>query len=568
MAQELFSQTYVNNTTVNIPGNAGNLTLECYGGAGGDGAGTANQFGRSRGGQFTMNPSTDYNAKTIIIYPGGKGGNAGPPGAGEPNLSYSQGSGGGGGTGATSPYSYITGYTCVHVGGFCDGCPSGYNVDGNYGGCGGYCDPPRRDLGIQFCACCQNSANYATAYGGTGGGGGGSTNVYLGGNVPIRLVTVGGGGGGGGSTSYGAGAPTSTFATGAPMWYVQPGAPGAGRGAGGGTGGGGGSASTSSVGWQTASTSRYNPQLLTLDNDLGLHAEGGKVTVEYIALTPEITEFFYTGGDSSNGVPDTEIDFEFSIVDFVTATLTGPFGTVNFNSGDDLSYTWTNIPQSDVENDPSPATAQVTLTATAGDEEDTQTLNVEIFNDRVVSNSWTTSFINLPSSFENKLNLGTITGIDMPLTISVTGNGNFVGPSSQGPWSDVYNFSNGDSVFLKTISLYYNTDISGQTGIYGKPNSKIVQVTVAGNEVLDITVSTEPPVIQEIFNFPPNSDNFPFDDIDLDPNNNPLEYTTSAVLSVDEIQLNSADQATEVKVDDPNAQVSVNGGAWQDAREI
>lgn len=55
---------------------------------------------------------------------------------------------------------------------------------------------------------------------------------------------------------------------------------------------------------------------------------------------------------------------------------------------------------------------------------------------------------------------------------------------------------------------------------------------------------------------------FPFEDIDL-VDNNPLEYTTSPQITADDIEINM-----EIRVSDPNAEVSINNGTWQNVREI
>ena len=183
-------------------GGAGSTSLSSNGGpgnGGGDG-GDALQVNASSNNVVVFVRSTSAN-----IFGGGGGGAGG-------------GGGGKGGTGNQGSYSYQCGTQCIHIGGFCHGCPGAYQTQ--Y--CGGHCNPALKRAGILFCACCQVFAVYCTAYtaGGVGGDGG------AGGD---------GGTGRGAGSAQGSGSGGSTGAGGA-----AGGGSGAGAGGKGGDGGDGG----------------------------------------------------------------------------------------------------------------------------------------------------------------------------------------------------------------------------------------------------------------------------------------------------------------------------------------
>ena len=97
---------------------------------------------------------------TAEIFAGGGGGGGG-------------GKGGDGGQGGTGSFQYQCGTVCIHVGGFCYGCPGAYRTE--Y--CGGFCTPWHKRNGILFCSCCQVFPRWCTASssgspGGAGGNGG------------------------------------------------------------------------------------------------------------------------------------------------------------------------------------------------------------------------------------------------------------------------------------------------------------------------------------------------------------------------------------------------------------
>ena len=77
-----------------------------------------------------------------------------------------------------------------------------------------------------------------------------------------------------------------------------------------------------------------------------------------------------------------------------------------------------------------------------------------------------------------------------------------------------------------------------------------------------MTFQTRAPRIKEDFNYSDTLNTFPYEDIDL-VTNNPVEYAVSAQVDVDDIEI-----AQEIKASDPDVQVSINNGNWQNVREL
>ncbi len=188
-------------------------------------------------------------------------------------------------------------------------------------------------------------------------------------------------------------------------------------------------------------------------------------------------------------------------------------------------------------------------------------VTVSAYNDNTPSNGWTTSFTNLEPNTQYTVTVGTLSGVDMPTTISTSGSSNYVG--NGGSFSGSRSFTNGQTVQLRTTTLPFNTSMSGvgANATYGNTNSKTVTISHPGGS-FNVACTTKAPVVKEIFNYADNKDKYPHEDIDLI-TNNPLEFTTSAQIDVDDIEI-----AQEIKVDDPDAQVSINNGTWQNVREI
>ena len=107
------------------------------------------------------------------------------------------------------------------------------------------------------------------------------------------------------------------------------------------------------------------------------------------------------------------------------------------------------------------------------------------------------------------------------------------------------------------------TDSNGK--VIGQTNSKNISFT-CGTDTVTVTVTTRAPVIQEDFNYegqPLSPNAYPDPDIDtLEPDVNQPYIFSNTVISDD------AEIGVEIKTDDPDTQVSVNSGGYQDMREI
>ncbi len=338
---------------------------------------------------------------------------------------------------------------------------------------------------------------------------------------------------------------------------------GGGGGAGGGGGGGSGQDNNRGGGGGGRGGSRYRTSLCQAGSaSYNQTAMDGYVQVSWLEAAPQINSFSASPNpqNSSNANPQYSTTLTWTTTYATSVTLTSSAGE-NFGSQPvDGNYNITNLPQSTAGSN-SPATRTYYLTATNDGGSTTSNVTVSARNDNVPNSNWitSTSFTNLEPSTQVTLTLGNISGIDMPTEVSTSGSGNFVGAG--GAFSGSQNFTNGNTVQLRTTTLPFNTDISGQTGIYGKVNNKTVTVSYPGGSK-NITIGTRAPVIAEDFNYANNVGNYPYEDIDLI-TNSPDEYALTAQIDVDDIEI-----AMEIKVDQPDAQISINNGSWQNVREI
>ena len=101
----------------------------------------------------------------------------------------------------------------------------------------------------------------------------------------------------------------------------------------------------------------------------------------------------------------------------------------------------------------------------------------------------------------------------------------------------------------------------GANDTFGNVNNKVVTVTTPSGS-FDVTFQTRAPRVKEDFNYADTLNTFPYEDIDLI-TNNPVEYAVSAQVDVDDIEI-----AQEIKASDPDVQVSINNGNWQNVREL
>lgn len=265
--------------------------------------------------------------------------------------------------------------------------------------------------------------------------------------------------------------------------------------------------------------------------------------------------------NSSNATPQysTTLSWNSSGLGISSATITSSAGET-FNVSASGSLNISNLPQSNA-NGTSPATRSYTLTVSNGGGSDTENITVSSYNDNTHTNGWDTSFTNLDPSTQVTVTLGTLAGVDMPTTISTSGSGNFIGLNNS--FGGSVNFSNGQAVKLRTTTLPFNTSMSGvgANATFGNVNNKVVTVTTPSGS-FDVTFQTRAPRIKEDFNYADTLNTFPYEDIDL-VTNNPVEYAVSAQVDIDDIEI-----AQEIKASDPDVEVSINNGNWQNVREL
>ena len=265
--------------------------------------------------------------------------------------------------------------------------------------------------------------------------------------------------------------------------------------------------------------------------------------------------------NSGNAIPQysTTLSWNSSSIGSSSATITSSAGET-FNVASSGSLNINNLPQSNA-NGTSPATRSYTLTVSNNGGSSSSNITVSARNDNTPTNTWTTSFINLEPNTQTTVNIGTLSGVDMPTTISTSGDNNFVGLNNS--FGGSVNFSNGQTVQLRTTTLPFNTDMTGvsSTDTFGNTNTKVVSVSTPSGNIF-VSFQTRAPRVQEDFDYSDNLNTFPYEDIDL-VTNNPLEFSVSAKIDVDDIEI-----PQEIKTNDPDVQVSINSGEWQNIREI
>ena len=297
---------------------------------------------------------------------------------------------------------------------------------------------------------------------------------------------------------------------------------------------------------------------------------------------PNISSFyaFPNPQNSSSGVPQysTTLSFNSSGLGITSATISFHptyYSTTfidvmetNTQTGETTASgtRWiTDLQQSNADVE-SPTERDYTFTVCNGGGCVSSTITVQAYNDNTLSNvsnnwidpSWTTSFINAEPNTVYTETLGTIAGVDMPTIISTSGDSNYVGNGES--FSESRSFNNGDTLQLRTTSLPFNTTVPA-SGNTGSTNSKTVPITTPSG-TFNVTFTTRAPVVKEIFDYDDRKDEYPYEDIDLI-TNSPTEHLVS-----DQIEANDIEIPMEIKVDKPDAQVSINGGVWQDVRSM
>jgi hypothetical protein len=361
MSTSTYNQTFVVNQDLIVPDNARDVFVDMAGGYGGLGGNGGGGRGFSRRGRFSI--TGNYTQRTLKLRPGGKGTNGSTP---------TPGNGGGGvasgGNGGSGFYTFT--YNCTYSASICT-CPvcCGKPCTNSPPCAGGYTPGNGCAEGGLRWFCPQTCTGSGNA--GGGGGGGGASVLYIGNTI---AAVCGGGGGGRGGPGGGDGANTSNFGTGS-ITALSNGQNGGSGGSNGGYGGGGGSALGTAKAYNQATTSRYDTSLVSLATNYGLSSNAstggaGYINVQWTNVVPEIISFESNYSSLIIGGNPSSFTFTFNIVDFLSATLSGPFGNVTFSPGDTLSYTWT--PSSN-------GGATITLTANTGSATDTESINVTVY---------------------------------------------------------------------------------------------------------------------------------------------------------------------------------------------
>lgn len=277
----------------------------------------------------------------------------------------------------------------------------------------------------------------------------------------------------------------------------------------------------------------------------------GSITWSYHA--PSINNYSVSNNFNTDGIPDANVNVTWNTSYANSVSINQGIGSVG-SSGS----TTVNTGLQSNGNGTSPAEKNYTLTASGPGGTVTSTKTASVKNDNTPSNGWTTSFINLEPGIQVVVSLGTLAGVDMPTTISTSGSGNLIG--SGGSFSGSRNFTNGQTVQLRTTTMPFNTSVPA-SGNIGFTNSKTVTVTTPSGS-FNVTFTTRAPVVAETFNYADNTNKYPYEDIDLI-TNSPTEHLTSAQIETDDIEI-----PVEIKVSDGDTQVSINGSSWQNVRSI
>ncbi len=191
------------------------------------------------------------------------------------------------------------------------------------------------------------------------------------------------------------------------------------------------------------------------------------------------------------------------------------------------------------------------------------------------SNSYITkTFINQPSQETVKINIGNVSGVDMPVWGYVNSSGCALGTNTFSS-SNPKKFNNGDPIILTIPTPYYEVDITGRTSsTTGNIASKTVTIYL-GSQNFNVTVQVARPVIDENFDFGNVEGKYPYQDIDLI-ENTPQSHMITNLVTADDIEisrskinsdLGSGEISTEIKSSDPNIQIQINNGTWQYVRQ-
>jgi len=294
-------------------------------------------------------------------------------------------------------------------------------------------------------------------------------------------------------------------------------------------------------------------------------------TISYTGTSrPSITSFSANPNPqlSSSGTPTYSTILSWSASDADSYTING-----SSVSGNSLNIT--NLPQSTAGSN-SPATRSYQLIASNVAGSDSSTITVGAYNDNnpslvVISSTVIPGSLNRTNGslapLYTYLILCSLNGVDMPTKVRSLTSGVRIGLNTT-------NFGSSRTVpiggifYIEFTSLDYNTSTTvggtnAQGEIIGQTNTLTFQIE-AGTDIVNVDAVTKAPVIQEAFDFSSSVDTYPYPDIDVVPEEpNTDQFTLSNEINLDDVEVD-----VEVKSSNPDVQVRINGGGWQDIRQI
>ena len=310
-------------------------------------------------------------------------------------------------------------------------------------------------------------------------------------------------------------------------------------------------------------TTTYN---ITVEGPAGDAGDSATLTV---VGPPEISSFTASPNpqtSGNDGIPNYNTTLSWSgssALPLTSITITsGSYSASVSNPSTSGNFGVTNLPQSVAGG--SVANRSYTIQMCHELACDLESVTVGVTNDNTPSNTWQTEFTGLDPNTEYAKLLGTFAGIDMITKVECPTSGVFFSSGVNGSYANPQYFNNGDPVYIKMITLPFNTDLSGlpPNQTFGKTNTKTVSVTIGSLDAFDVDYVTRPPNIGETFDFDGESGEYPYEDIDLI-NNTPTEFVETQTLNMDDIDVD-----VEVKTDDPNVQIKINNLDWTYIGEI
>ena len=289
----------------------------------------------------------------------------------------------------------------------------------------------------------------------------------------------------------------------------------------------------------------------------------------FAAPPPPAISDFYADPDpqnsSSAGTPLYSTTFYWSstsIGAITSAKILNNAGNITLPNSTGGNYSVNNLPQSAAGSN-SPAQRVYTLQLCNNGGCSTSPITVGARNDNSPANAFLTLFGDFEPLTTTTKSLGTLSNVDMVVKVVTSSNNVTFGTSSNGAFSNPAYFTNTQSVYMRTTTLDFNTDISGLGNVeYGKVNDKVIPVTVGNLNTFNVTFRTRAPKIKETFDYSDIANVDPYPDIDKIVNN-PQEFTVTELTNIDDIEI-----PMEIKTDNPDVEVQINNGTWVYLREL